>query len=86
MSTVIVLTIRNPFSERWDIIKEVTKMAPNHRSIEFNLYRTNVIFNFTFQYRTSRCDHRGYTISFGLFGYEFDYDNYDTRHKEDYNE
>lgn len=74
----------NPFSNRWDIIWTKSKLLTQHKTIEFNGYKTNSILQINFTL-SSRCDHAGVNLMVGLFGYIVELHFYDTRHWDNIN-
>jgi len=72
-------TISNPFSKRFRILASKCKMLTKHKAVEANIYCTANIIKLSLVY-SSRQDHAGLQIEFGLFGYDFELHFYDTRH------
>lgn len=71
--------IINTFSKRWEGLYNTGKKITKNKAWEFNLYSTNDIIRFEFNF-TTNCDHSGLYIDFGLIGYAFDFSIYDIRH------
>lgn len=72
-------TINNPFSERFRILASKCKMLTKYKAVEANIYCTANIIKLSLVY-SSRQDHAGLQIEFGLFGYDFELHFYDIRH------
>ena len=72
-------TINNPFSKRFRILASKCKMLTKHKAVEANIYCTANIIKLSLVY-SSRQDHAGLQIEFGLFGYDCELNFYDTRH------
>ena len=73
------LKLYNPWSDRWDFLWSKHKMFAKHKAWEISAYRTNTIVELYFHYRI-RCDHAGFKLMLGLFGYTTELNLYDTRH------
>jgi hypothetical protein len=73
------LNIFNPWSSRWDILWNKTKMIGQYNAVEFNGYRTNHVINVDFNFNPAG-DHGGARITLGLFGFDIELHFYDTRH------
>jgi hypothetical protein len=71
--------IYNPWSSRWDILWNKSKLIGKNKALEFNGYRTNYIINADFNFKPAG-DHAGARIMFGLFGFDVELHFYDTRH------
>ncbi len=78
------LTLRNPFSSTFNCIYSKSRRLGRQYADELSVYRSDVIIHIGLEYRNSNYDHRGFKISFGLLGFECDYNLYDTRHSENY--
>jgi len=72
-------SIDNPFSERFNIVAASSGVITKHKAWEANIYCTANIVKLTLTYSIKQ-DHAGLVIEFGLFGYEFEFRIYDTRH------
>lgn len=53
-----------------------------HKAIEFNMYRSAVLFSFMWTYRSGG-DHPGLSVQIGLCSFEIELHWYDVRHAED---
>lgn len=73
------LSIVNPFSDRFSMVSSSSKLITTNTAIEANIYRTATIIRLTLEY-SIRQDHAGLRIEFGLFGYDYELQIYDTRH------
>jgi hypothetical protein len=71
--------IYNPWSSRWDILWNKTKVIGQYKAVEFNGYRTNYVVNVDFNFKPAG-DHGGARITLGLFGFDIELHFYDTRH------
>ena len=72
-------TINNPFSDRFRIVASTSKLLTKYKAVEANIYCTANIIKLSLVY-SSRQDHAGLQIEFGLFGYDFELHFYDIRH------
>lgn len=73
------LEITNPWSNRWNIIFSKNGRIGLHKGWEFNGYQTHSFVEILCGI-TSRCDHAGIQLMLGLFGYNVEFNLYDTRH------
>jgi len=73
------LNISNPWSDRWDILWNRSKLLGKNKAVEFNGYRTYHIINVNFEFRPTG-DHGGVRLMLGLLGYVVELHFYDTRH------
>lgn len=75
------IRFKNPFSDTWKILFFKSGLLGKNHAWEFNVYRTSTIVSVDLNV-TTRCDHAGLQTMFGLFGYDFEFHFYDTRHFE----
>lgn len=76
----INLEIRNPWSNRFkSLYSRVYHTVIEYKFLEFQIYRDSSIISFNFSLTTKQ-DHAGVTARFGLVGYCFDVNFYDSRH------
>ena len=73
------LNIRNPWSDRFENIKNWSGQITKYKCWESQVIKTNNWFRFEFQF-TVRQDHAGLGIELGLFGWELHNTIYDSRH------
>lgn len=71
--------IKNPWSDRWDILWNKTGRLTKNKAWEFNGYRTNSIVDLDFGLSFTG-DHAGIRFMLGLFGYSIEFHEYDIRH------
>ncbi len=72
--------ISNPFSDRFNCV--YTKGGKTwfaHKFWEFGIYETNTIISLNFSIGV-REDHTGFHFDCSLFGWNMDFDFYDSRH------
>ncbi len=74
--------LRNPFSNRWEIIKCLSGSFSKNKHWEIQTNKTSDVVSCDFRY-TIRQDHAGLFLSFGLIGYEIIFNIYDSRHWND---
>jgi len=75
-------SISNPWSNRFSKVWHRSGAALwAHKYWEIGIERTNTIVEFAITVRT-HTDHSGFTVRFGLIGYEVAFDFYDSRHWE----
>jgi len=72
-------SLRNPFSQRWDISTAKHGKLSENKSWEFNTYKTSTIISLEVSI-SFRCDHAGVHLMGGLFGRLVEFHMYDTRH------
>jgi len=71
--------ISNPWSDRWTILWNKSKLLTQHKAIEFNGYRTSDIITLDFQFKPTG-DHAGVRVMIGLISFEVELHFYDVRH------
>lgn len=71
--------LANPFVDRWDVVVSKHGKLFKHKAWEFNTYKSSCIVDVDFRF-TTRGDHAGVRLMLGLFGYEAEFNFYDTRH------
>lgn len=71
--------IENPWSDRFDAGYCWGRKITKHKAWEFQAYRSNVIFEKGL-YITTRQDHAGIKLEFGVLTFSFVLQIYDTRH------
>ena len=77
------LNIRNPYSNHFENIKCWAGSTPiKNKYWEFQIMKTSDIIDIGLRI-THRQDHAGVQISFGLLGYQADFNLYDNRHWDD---
>lgn len=76
--------IRNPFSQKHDLVYEKSVKITKNTSAEMCMYRTNSIIGLGFYITGFKQDHRGFGVDLDLFGYNVDFNFYDNRHAADY--
>ena len=75
--------VRNPYSSKFENIKCWHGNTPfKHKAWEFQLMKTADLADFALQI-THRQSHAGIRLSFGLFGYNAEFNFYDSRHWDD---
>ncbi len=76
----VYLNIRNPFSDRWKIIKTWAGISPfKNKFWEVQIDKCSDIICFELRYTTKQ-DHAGLFLCLALFGYEIIFNFYDNRH------
>ena len=73
------LNIRNPFSDRFANVKDLNGSFSKHKHWEFQVYKSNDILELFVRY-TIRQSHAGIHLGLGLFGYNIEFQIYDSRH------
>lgn len=79
----IEFVIRNPFSKRYDLVKNWVIAASQNKTIEVGVYRNNAIIGCSFGITGFKQDHAGFSFDIDLLGYNLDFTFYDNRHYED---
>jgi len=72
-------SISNPWSDRWNAIWCKSGSLCKFKGWEFNIYKTHYLINVDLSLNV-RCDHAGFQIMLGLFGYSVELHFYDSRH------
>lgn len=75
----INLTLRNPWSDKFEIVRVWSKQLFKHKAWEVEIYRSDTIAEFETKL-TIREDHAGLMLGLGLFSYTLRAQFYDTRH------
>jgi hypothetical protein len=75
----INLTIRNPWSDRFEHVKAWSGQLFFNKAWEIEIYRSDTIAEFESKF-TIREDHAGVMLGLGLFSYTIRTQFYDTRH------
>jgi hypothetical protein len=75
----INLTIRNPWSERFEHVRAWAGQLSFNKAWEIEIYRSDTIAEFETKI-TVREDHAGIMLGLGLFSYTLRAQLYDTRH------
>ncbi len=75
----INLTIRNPWSDRFEPLSSVSGKLTKHKAWELEIYRSDTVAEFETRV-TVREDHAGLAIGIGLLSYTLRAQFYDTRH------
>ena len=75
----INLTIRNPWSDRFEHVKAWAGQLFFNKAWEIEIYRSDTIAEFESKF-TVREDHAGIMLGLGLFSYTLRAQLYDTRH------
>jgi hypothetical protein len=73
------LSISNPWSNRWKAIWYKNGLLSKHKAWEFNGYLTHQLLDINIEI-TTRQDHAGLHLMFGLIGFTVEFTIYDTRH------
>ena len=73
------INIRNPFSERYENVKNYAGQITKYKWWEVEILKTENLFRFEFGYTVMQ-DHAGIQLELGLFGWEFHAGVHDTRH------
>ena len=74
--------LSNPFCDRWDTVYYKDRLFTNNKGGEIQIVKDSTIISFAFRF-TTRQDHAGASLDFGLFGYSIMLQYYDTRHWND---
>jgi hypothetical protein len=72
-------SITNPWSSKWDAGRAWGRKLTTTKAWECQLYRSNVIIEAVFEF-TTRQDHAGLRLEFGIASWCFTFNIYDTRH------
>lgn len=80
----IGFALRNPFSQRFDVIKEFNFSVTKNKSLEIGFYKGNALIGFHFNITGFKQDHKGFDLDLELLGYNFTVMFYDNRHAEHY--
>jgi hypothetical protein len=75
----INLTIRNPWSARFEHVRSWSGKLFGHKGWEVEILRSDTIISVEVKF-TVRQDHAGLTVEVGLFGYTLGAQVYDSRH------
>jgi hypothetical protein len=75
----INLTIRNPWSDRFEIVWSWGQKIFKHKAWEVEIYRSDTVAELEFKI-TSQEDHAGVALGLGLLSYTLRAQLYDTRH------
>jgi hypothetical protein len=73
------LTIRNPWSDRFEIVVSGGKKITQNKAWEFEIYRSDTVVELETRL-TIREDHAGVMLGFGLLSWTVRAQIYDTRH------
>ena len=75
------LNIRNPWHKGWsnNVFNRAYATPFKHKFIELECYKDGHILSFMLGWNI-RCDHAGFDIELGLFGYNVHFNFYDNRH------
>jgi hypothetical protein len=73
------LTIRNPWSDKFEIIAVRSVRLAKHKAWEFEIYRSDTIAELETKVSV-REDHAGFMLGLGLLSYTARFQFYDTRH------
>lgn len=76
--------LRNPFSRRFQLLKEWVVTVSLNTTIEVGFYKTSTIIGGSISVTSFVQDHRGFGFDLELLGYRFDFTYYDNRHSENY--
>jgi hypothetical protein len=80
-------TLKNPFSNRWEISSIRSGVLGQNKAWEFNIYKTAHIISVDFRW-DFKTDHAGLQLVLGLLGKDIEFTFYDCRHwdreKEDW--
>ena len=79
----IGFAIRNPFSQRHDMVVTKTVQVSKNKSFEVGIYRNSSIIGGSFCITGFKQDHAGFSFDIELLGWCLDFIFYDQRH---YNE
>ena len=80
-----ILSLRNPFNSRFDIVSAKHFNVGRNKTLELVLYRCNVLVGIEFEISNFSRDHAGVRGSIQLAGYEATVEFYDNRHDADRN-
>ena len=75
----INLTLRNPWSDRFEHIRAWNGQLFKHKAWEVECYRSDTVAEVEAKFTTQE-DHAGVTIGVGLFSYTLRAQVYDSRH------
>jgi len=80
----IGFVLRNPFTQRFNIVKDWVINVSKNFTIEVGIYKTNAIIGGSFGITGLKQDHRGFNFDLELLGYQLDFIFYDNRHADMY--
>lgn len=75
----IGFAIRNPWSDRWSIVKNWTVPVSVNKTVEIGIYRNNSIVGGSVNVKSFRQDHAGVSIDLELLSWNFNFEFYDRR-------
>ena len=75
----INLTLRNPWSDRFEHVRAWSGKLFGHKGWEIEIYRSDTVAEVEVKF-TVRQDHAGLTLGLGLFSYTLRAQVYDSRH------
>lgn len=73
------LTIRNPWSDKFEHVLARGGRLFKHKAWEFEIYRSDTVAEFETKL-SIREDHAGVMLGLGIFSYTIRFQFYDTRH------
>lgn len=73
------LTLRNPWSDRFENVYATGGHLAGHKAWEFQIYRSDTVAELECRI-TTREDHAGLKLGIGLLSWTVDFNVYDTRH------
>jgi hypothetical protein len=73
------LTLRNPWSDRFEHIRAWSGQLSKHKAWEVECYRSDTVAEVEVKFTTQE-DHAGIAIGLGLFSYTIRAQVYDSRH------
>lgn len=78
---ILDISIVNPLSDRWRILKNKHFNIAKNKILEMNAYETNTIVSLGVSL-SAFTDHSGVRIQLGLLGFDVELHYYDTRHAD----
>ena len=75
--------LRNPWSNRFSVVKEKTISISTNKAVEVGIYRNNAILGGSIGITAFNQDHAGFSLDIELLGWNFDFIFYDKRHHND---
>lgn len=84
---ILKIKLAQPFKKIFKNIYSWNKKLKTHKAIEFNVYfDTSTLLLLELLYNPKTMDHTGFQFYIGFFGFEIEFNYYDTRHVENYND
>lgn len=79
----IGFSIRNPWSQKFTVVKNWTIPVSVNKTIEMGIYRNNSVVGCSLNITGFRHDHAGFSFDLELLGWNFNVEFYDRRHHDE---